>query len=124
MIVGMAGETTSCSIAVTIIATMSAAVTIRRPGIHGPAAPSLCPTDCPSPPASAIFPTPCVNPGHFQNPQHCTAQANPDTGTVPGARILREGQDRHHRAGAASVFPGLSHTGCVKAPLQATSQAS
>src|SRR4051794_40748974 len=36
MIVGMAGETTSCSIAVTIIATSSAAVTRRRPASADP----------------------------------------------------------------------------------------
>src|SRR5262245_21462397 len=36
MIVGMAGETTSCSIAVTIIATRSAAVTRRRPARADP----------------------------------------------------------------------------------------
>ena len=34
MIVGIAGETTSCSIAVTIIATSKAAVTFLRPAIN------------------------------------------------------------------------------------------
>ena len=33
MIVVMAGETTSCSIAVTVMATSKAAVTIRRPAM-------------------------------------------------------------------------------------------
>ena len=47
MIVGMAGETTSCSIAVTIIATMSATVTLRRPAIEGAVAVVFLPTVLP-----------------------------------------------------------------------------
>ena len=150
MIVGMAGETTSCSIAVTIIATRSAAVTFRRPAIsrrtRRMASLSLLRPDCArlrSLPSASDIPDPFLISARTRSVA-LYGPANPDTSrAVPGSRVRRESSaclDRIpsrarpissgvsanlDRGRVTGVRPDCcSQTGCVNAPLQATSQAS